>query len=133
MISRKFHNKRSRISCKHFCLLQDNTRADNCCNSNKICTRCHPCSSVKQRTCNQSNNRKLCSTRDKSSCHNCHLTVSVIFNRSGCHNSRNTASGTNQHRNKGFTGQAEFTEDTIHNKGDTRHVSTAFQKCQEQK
>ena len=51
-------------------------------------------------TCDQGDDRKFRSTWDKCCCHDCHLTVTVILDGTGSHNSRNTTSGTDQHRDE---------------------------------
>jgi len=56
------------------------------------------------------------STRDKCCRHNCHLTVTVTLDCTGSHDTGNTTSGTNQHWDKGFTGQTETAENTVHDK-----------------
>ena len=37
------------------------------------------------------------------------------------------------YKRQGFTGQTELTEDTVHDEGDTCHVTTGLQECQEDK
>ena len=54
------------------------------------------------------------------------LTVTVVLDGSGSHDTRNAASGTDQHRDEGFTGKTKFTEDTVHDKCNTSHVSAAL-------
>lgn len=71
--------------------------------------------------------------QDKGRRHDRHFAVSVIFNRPGSHNSRHPASCADQHRDKRFAGQTELTENAVHNKGNPRHITAAFQKCEKQK
>ena len=87
---------------------------------------------MEQCTGNQTDDRKFCRTWDKGGCHNGHLAVAVIFNGTACLNSRNAAAQTDQHWDKGFTRQTKTTENTVHDKGNTCHVTTVFQKCEQQ-
>ena len=133
MVCRQLHNEGSRITGKQFCFLQNNTGADDCCNSQEVCGRSNPGSAAEDGTCYHCNKRKFCTTGNKGCGHNGHLTVSIVLDGSGSHDTRNAASGTDQHRDKGFSGKTKFTEDTVHDECDTGHVSTAFQECQEDK
>ena len=90
MVCRKLHNERSRITGKHLGFLQDDTGADDCCDTNKVCTRCNPRSSAKDSACEQGDNRKLSSTRDKGCGHDGHTTVTLVLDGSGSHDTRNT-------------------------------------------
>ena len=54
--------------------------------------------------------------------------VFFFFNRAGCHNAGNAATTANQERNKAFAGKTPFTENPIHNEGDTSHVATGFEE-----
>ena len=132
MVSRELHNERSRITGEQFCFFQDDTGADNCCDTHEVSTWCNPGSSIEQRTCDQGNDWKFCSTRYEGCCHDGHFTITVILNRTGSHDTRNTTTTSDQHRNEGFSGKSEFTEDTIHDEGNTCHVTAGLQKCQEQ-
>ena len=57
----------------------------------------------------------------------------VILNGSGSHDTRDTTSASDQHRDKGFTGKTKLPEDTVHDKGNTRHVTTALKEGKEDK
>ena len=131
MVSGKLHNERSGIALEDLGLLQDNTGADDCCDSQEVCGRSNPCCAAEDSTCYHGDERKLSTTRNKCGSHNRHLTVSVVLDGTGSHDTGNTTSGTDQHRNEGFTGQTELTEDTVHDECDTCHVTTGLQECQE--
>ena len=60
------------------------------------------------------------------------LTVTLIFNGTRSHDTGDTAAGTDQHRDKGLTGQTELTEDTVQNECDTRHITASLQECKEE-
>ena len=47
--------------------------------------------------------RHLCTARYKCGRHNRHTAVTLIFNSTACHNSRNSAACAYKHRNKGFS------------------------------
>ena len=90
-----------------------------------------PCT-AEHSACDQGDDRKLCAAGDEGCGHDGHLTVTVILDRSGSHDTRNAAAGTDQHRDEGLTGKAELTEDTVHNECDTSHITAALKECQEQ-
>ena len=132
MIFRKLHDKRSRIACETLCLLEDDTRDDDCGDTDEVCAPADPCGIVEHRTCDQGNDRKFRTAWNEGRCHDRHTAVTLVFNRTACHDTRNTASGTDHHRDEGFAGETELTEDTVHDECDTRHVSAAFQEGQEE-
>ena len=76
--------------------------------------------------CNQCDDRQFCAAGDKGGGHDRHLTVSVVLDRTGSHDTRDSTTGTDQHRDKGFTGKTKFTEDTVHDKCDTGHVTAGL-------
>ena len=57
----------------------------------------------------------------------------VILDGTGSHDTRDTASTADQHRDEGFSGKAELTEDTVHDKGNTCHVAASLKECKEDK
>ena len=132
MICRKLHNERCRLTSKHFCFLKNDTRADDCCDTNKVRACSNPSAVVKECTCDHGDNRKLSATRNKGCSHNCHFTVTVILDSTGSHNTRNTASGTDQHWDEGFSGKTKFTEDSVHDKCNTSHVTAGLKECKEE-
>ena len=75
---------------------------------------------------------KFCAARHERSEHNSHLAVTVAGKGSGCHDGRNAASKTDQHWDKGTSRQTNFSQQLIHNKRNTRHVSAVFQKRKEE-
>ena len=133
VIGRKLHDKRSGIPCKHLGLFQHNAGNDNGGNTDKIGAGRHPPGSAEQRAGNQGNDRQLCAAGNKGGGHNRHAAVALVFNGTGGHNAGNAAAGADQHRDKGFAGKAEFAENPVHDKGDTRHIAAGFQKRQEDK
>ena len=64
---------------------------------------------------------------------NGHLAVTVAGKGSGCHNGRNAASEANQHRNEGASGQSDFSQQLVHDKGNTRHIAAVLKQGQEEK
>ena len=77
-------------------------------------------------------NGSFATTWDKGCCHaDRHTTVSFIFNRTGSHDTRNATAGADQHWDKGLTGKTKFTEHSVHDEGNSCHVSASFQECQE--
>ena len=133
MICRKLHNEGSRIAGEHLCLFQDDTGAYNSGDTHKVRAGSNPGSASEQGSRDQGDDGELRAAGNKCRCHNGHLAVAVILNSPGCHNSGNAASRTNEHGDKGFAGEAEFAEDTVHDKSNAGHISAAFQESQENK
>ena len=131
MIGRKLHHKGSRISRKHLCFFQNDAGTDNRRNSHKVSAGSNPPGAAKEGACNQRNNRELGAAGHKGCGHNRHLPVTVIFNGSGCHNAGYAAAASNQHRYKGFSGKTELSENPVHDKGNSCHISAGLQKGQE--
>ena len=132
MVCRKLHNERSRISGEDLCLLQDNTWTDNCCHTKEVCACCNPCSTAEYSTCDHRNERCLRTARDKCCCHDGHTTVTLILNCSGSHDTWDTTTCTNKDWNEGFTWKTEFTENSIHDEGDTCHVTAGLKNSQQE-
>ena len=132
MVGGKLHNEGSRIACEHLRLLQDDTGDDDRHHAYKVRGGRNPCRAAEQSRRDHRDDREFRSAGDKCRCDDRHTTVSFVFNGSRCHDAGHAATGSDQHRNEGFTGQAEATEDTVHDESDTRHVSASLQKRQAQ-
>ena len=74
----------------------------------------------------------LCSARDESSEHCCCSSFSVITDSTACHDSRYSASCTDDDRDYGFSGKTYSLEDRVHYNADTRHVTAVFKKCDQE-
>ena len=133
MVGGQLHHEWGRIARKHLCLFQHNAGYDDCENTDEISAGCNPPRAAKQRAGNQRNDWELGAARDEGGGHDRHFSIPVIFDRPRGHNAGHTAAGGDQHRDERFAGKAEFTEDPIHHKGDTRHISAGFQEGKEQK
>ena len=132
MISRELHDKGGGIAGKHFGLFEHNARDDDGCNPQEIRAGRYPPRAAEQSSGNQGNDGKLSAAGDKGSGHNGHAAVAFVFNRSTGHDTRDTTAGANEHRNKGFSRQTKFTEDTVHHKRNTRHIAARLQKREEE-
>src|SRR5699024_3509730 len=131
MVGGQLHNEGSRVAGEHLCLLQNNTGADDRCDSHKVSAGGNPGSSAKESACNQGNDGKLRAAGDKGGGHNGHFPVSVVLNGTGSHNAGNAAAGSNQHGDKGLTGQSELAENTVHDERHSGHVAAGLQERQE--
>ena len=132
MICRELHNERSRFTGKCLKFLQHDTGNNNCCNTDKECGGCHQGGSSEDRACKETDDRHLCAARDKSGRHDRHFTITVLLNRTGCHDTRNAAAGCHQHRDEALTGQTKTAENTVHDERNTRHITDILKDCQEQ-
>ena len=130
MILRQFHYERCRLSGKRTCFFEHNSGNNNGENSNKICRYRNQTRTSEQRPRKQTNDRHLSAARNKASGHNGHTAVTFIFNGTRCHNS---ASGADEHWNKGLSRKTKFSENPIHNKGNTRHITDILKYGQHQK
>ena len=132
VIGRKLHHKRNRLPCKEFRLLQDNAVYNDQTNSCKIHHRCHPPCTAHQEAGDQSNDRKLGAAGNHRRGDHGHAAVFFTLNRPGRHDTGYAASGGDEERNKALAGEAESSENTIHDEGNTCHISTVLQNGQEQ-
>ena len=60
------------------------------------------------------------------------LRSNVVLNGTGSHDAGNAAARADQHGDEALAGQAELTEDTVHDKGDTSHVANVFEDGQQE-
>ena len=132
VVRRELHNERSRITCKPLRLLQYDTGEDDRGDAEEVSRWCDPGCTAEYRTCEEGDDRELRGARDEGRGHDRHTTVTLVLDRSRCHDTRNAAAGADQHRDEGLTGETEATEDSIQDEGDTRHVSTALEEGEEE-
>lgn len=64
--------------------------------------------------------------------HDGHFAVALTGEGARGHDCRHAAAEADDHRNKGRTGEADFTQHLIHNEGNTRHVTTVFEHRKEE-
>lgn len=88
--------------------------------------------SGKKAPVNNADYRKFCSTWHKGCQHCCCSTFSFVTDGTASHNSRDTTSCSDDHRNYGFTGKTYTFEDRIQYDSCTSHISTIFQKGDEE-
>ena len=132
MIRRKLHDKGSGITGEHSCLLEHNAGYDDSRNADEIRAGSHPRSAAEESARNQGNYRKLCAAGNECCRHDSHTSVAFILDGARSHDCRNAAARADQHWNEGFAGKTEFTEDSVHDKGDSRHVAAAFKEREEE-
>ena len=132
MVCRKLHNKRSRIAREHFCLFEHDTGNDDCRHADKVRAGRDPCGAAENRARDHRDERNFRAARDEGGRHDRHTTVTFIFDGTGSHDARDTAAGTDQHRNEGLAGQTELTEDTVEYERDTSHITAGFQESKQQ-
>ena len=132
MVCRKLHNERSGIACEHLCLFQHNTGEDDRRHADEICRNGDPRGSAENRACDHCDERDLCAAGNESRRHDRHAAITFVFNGTRRHNARNAAACADQHRDEGFTGKTEPTEDTVEHERDTRHVAACFKERKHQ-
>ena len=132
VVCRKLHNERSRVTGEPLRLLQYDTGEDDRGDAEEVSRWCDPGCTAEYRTCEEGDDRELRGARDEGRGHDRHTTVTLVLDRSRCHDTRNAAAGADQHRDEGLTGETEATEDSIQDEGDTRHVSTALEEGEEE-
>ena len=92
MVSRQLHDKRSRITGEVLRLLQDNARTHNDNDAEHIAAECIAPVIIHDVAGDQGNDRKLRSARHVGGRNHRHPAVLLVFNRTGRHDTRNTAS-----------------------------------------
>ena len=132
VIRRQLHNERSGITRKQTGLFEDDAADDNGRNADEIGAGRDPAGVMEQCTRNQGDDGHLCAAGNEGRRHDGHFTVTVILNGTAGHDTGHTAAGRDQHGDKALARQAELSENTVHNEGDTRHVADVFQNGQEE-
>ena len=100
--------------------------------TNEVHYRADPGRTCEECTCKQCDNRDLSSARHERSQHCSRSSFSVVTDRTACHDSRDSASSTDDDRNDGLTGKTNTLENRVHNDADTSHITTVFQKCDQE-
>lgn len=132
MVCRKFHDERCRIAGKGRGLLQSNARQNDDGNAQEVHSRSHEYRVWEEGGRDHGNDDSLRGARDEGAEHDGHAAVTLIFDRTCRHDSRHAMTASDQDRNEGLAGQAEFAENAVHDECDARHVSGVFQECQEE-
>ena len=132
MIGGQFHDERSGIAGKELSLFQHDSGNYDSCNADEIGRGRNQGRAAEQGAGNQADDRHLRAARHKARSHDRHTAVPFVFNRPGGHDTGDAAAGTDQHRDKGFAGQSETAEDTVHDEGNTCHVTAVFQNSKHQ-
>ena len=132
MIGRELHDKRSGFTGKSLKLLKNDPGKDDGSDPDKICGSSNQGRSSENGAGDQSDNRQLCPAWHEGRRHYGHFAVTVILDRTGSHDSGNSASRRHKAGNERFSGKAELAEDTVHDKCDTRHISDILKDRQQQ-
>ena len=76
--------------------------------------------------------RQLCGTAHKRGQQNGHFTVTFRWKSTACHNARNGTAKADKHRHDAAAGKTDLSQQLIHNKGYSCHISAVFQQRQEE-
>ena len=132
MVCRKLHNEWGRIASKEAGLLQDDAGAENGNDAQEVSAGCNPPLATEHGTCKQSDNRELCTARDKRRGHNGHATIVLVFNGSRRHDARHAATSTDEDRHKRLAGKAKAAEHAVKDERDTSHVTARLKEGKQQ-
>ena len=83
--------------------------------------------------CKQGIDRKLCRAAHKGSEQDRHLPIPFGGKGAARHNARYGTAKSHQHGNNTPAGQTDFSQQFIHDKGDSGHIAAVFQYGQEEK
>ena len=128
MVCRKLHNEGSRVAGKALGLLEHDARADDCCHADEVCGGGYPCAAAEQCAGDHCNERNLCAAGDEGRGHDRHAAVTLVFDGTGSHDTRNAAADADEHGDEALAGEAELAEHTVKNEGDTRHVAAGLEE-----
>ena len=127
-IVRKFHNKRNRLSTEE-CPAHQKCHQDSHQNPAKVQSNHYKCSMFREKCCRKKCiDWKLCRTAHKRSQQDRHLTVTFRRKCTACHNTRNSTTESDQHRNNTSSGKTDLSQQLVHYKCNTRHISAVFQQ-----
>ena len=133
MIGGQLHNEGSGVAGEHLGLFQHDAGDDDGGHADEVSGGGHPCAAAEQSTGDHGDKGNLCAAGDEGSGHDGHPAVALVFNGTGGHDTGHAAAGADQHGDEGLAGQAELTEHTVQNEGDTGHVAAGLQEGQHQK
>ena len=132
MVSRELHDERRRLAGKCLELLQhdagnnDGTDADEVGGSRDVRGLAEDSAG------DEADDRELRAARHEGRGEQGQLSVAVIFDRTGSHDTRDAAAGGHEARDEGLAGEAELAEDTVHDERDAGHVADILKDGQEQ-
>ena len=132
MVCGQLHHEGSGITCEELGLLQDHAGADDGSHANEVSRDSHQRRTAEHRTCDQADNGHLSAAGDEAGGHDGHTAVALVLDGTRSHDARDAAASADQHGNEALTGQAELTEDTIHDEGDTGHIAHILQNGQQE-
>ena len=132
MVCGQLHNEGSGVTRKGLGLLQDDAGADDGSHANEVSRDSHQRRTAEQSTCDQADDGHLCAAGDEAGGHDGHTAVALVLDGTRSHDARDAAASADQHGNEALTGQAELTEDTVHNEGDTGHIADVLQDGQQE-
>ena len=132
VVLRQLHNKRSGIAGEHLRLLEDDAGDNDDCNAEEVHDRCEPPRAAHQEARDQRDNRELRAAGHEGGCDHGHAAILFVLNGTGGHDAGHAAAGGDHERNEGLAGQAELTEDPVHDERDTGHIAAVFQQGQEE-
>ena len=132
VILRQLHNERSGIAGEHFGLLEDDAGDNDDRNAEEVHDRREPPRAAHQEARDQRDNGELRAAGHEGGRNHGHAAVLFVLNGTGSHNAGHAAAGRDHERNEGLAGQAEFTEDPVHDERDTGHIAAVFQQGQEE-
>ena len=132
VVRRKLHDKGGRIARKVVHLLQRDTGEDYDCETQEVHARRHKVVGREEGNCHHCDDLHLRRAGQEGREDDGHASVLLVLDGSGRHDSRNTAARSDQHRDKGLTGETETTEHAVHDECDTRHVARVLEEGQEE-
>ena len=132
MVCGQLHHEGSGVTCEELGLLQDHAGADDGSHANEVSRDSHQRRTAEHRTCDEADDGHLCAAGDEAGGHDGHTAVALVLDGTRSHNARNAAAGAHQNGDEALTGQAELTEDTVHDEGHTGHVADVLQNGQQE-
>ena len=128
----QLHNKGSGVTCEDLGLLQDDTGADDGSHADEVSGDSHQRRTAEQSTRDQADDGHLSAAGDEAGGHDGHTAVALVLDGTRSHDARDAAASADQHGNEALAGQAELTEDTVHDEGDTGHIADILQNGQQE-
>ena len=123
MVRRELHDERSRLAGEHLRFLEHDTRDDDSSHTDEVSARRDPRGVAEDSARDHRDERHLSAAGDEGGGHDGHTAVALVLDGTGCHDAGNAAAGADEHRNEGFAGETELSEDTVKDERDTGHVA----------
>ena len=132
MVCGQLHDEGSGVAGEHLGLFQDDAGDDDAGHAQEVSGGGNPCGAAEDSAGDHRNKGHLSAAGDEGGGHDGHTAVTFVLDGTRGHDAGHAAAGADEDGDEALAGQAELTEDTVQDEGDTSHVAAGFQEGQQQ-